>query len=114
MVAVVSVDSKLIDHLERVLAPVLDVDQGVIQRRTVVADEAVDAAEGAGGGVDVGGDDFFEEALEFAIGQADAIETFKFLSEILLQAGAVTDVSTIFVLQITKCVDEVFFELPFG
>ena len=39
--AVVGVDAQLIDDLERVLAPVPDVDERVVQRRAVVAGEAV-------------------------------------------------------------------------
>ena len=37
MVAVVRVDTKLVDHFERVLAPVSDVDERVIQRRAVAS-----------------------------------------------------------------------------
>ena len=37
MVAVIGVNSKLIDDLERVLAPVPDVDESVVERRSVVA-----------------------------------------------------------------------------
>ena len=48
VVAVVGVDAELVDDLEGVLAPVLDVDEGVVQRRAVVAGEAVDARGGCG------------------------------------------------------------------
>jgi hypothetical protein len=54
VVAVVGVDAELIDDLEGVLAPVLDVDQRVVERRAVVAGEAVDLAERLGGGEYVG------------------------------------------------------------
>jgi hypothetical protein len=54
VVAVVGADAELVDHLEAVLAPVLDVDQRVVERRAVVALEAVALAQVAGGGEDVG------------------------------------------------------------
>jgi len=54
VMAVVGVDAELVDDLEGVFAPVLNVDQGVVERRAVIADKAVDLAEGAGGGEDVG------------------------------------------------------------
>ena len=41
MVAVLRIDAQLVDHLEGVLAPVLDIDQGVVKRSTVVALETV-------------------------------------------------------------------------
>ena len=87
VVAVVGVDAELVDDLEGVFAPVLDVDQGVVQRRAVVAGEAVALAEGAGGGEDIRGDDFLKKALELAIRQADAVEGLEFLAEVLLQAA---------------------------
>jgi len=62
VVAAVGVDAQLVDDFEVVLAPVLDIDQRVVERRAVVALEAVDAAQGLGGAVDVGGDDAIEQA----------------------------------------------------
>ena len=66
VVAVVGVDAELADDLEAVLAPVVDVDQRVVQRRAVVAGEAVAVAERVGGGEDIGRDDLFQQALELA------------------------------------------------
>ena len=86
VVAVVGVDAELVDDLEGVLAPVLDVDQGVVERRAVVAGEAVAVAEGAGGGEDVRGDDLVEQTLELAVGQLDAVERLELLAEVLLPA----------------------------
>ena len=43
--AVVGVDAELVDNLEGVFAPVLDVDESVVERGAVVANEAVDLAE---------------------------------------------------------------------
>jgi hypothetical protein len=67
-------DAELVDDLEGVFATVLDVDEGVVERGTVVAGEAVDLAERGRGGEDVGGDDLVKEAAEFAVGQLDAVE----------------------------------------
>ena len=84
VVAVVGVDAELVDDLERVFAPVLDVDQGVVQRRAVVADEAVALAQGAGGSEDIGGDDLLQQTREFAIGEPDAVEGLEFFAEVFL------------------------------
>ena len=73
VVAVVGVDAELVDDLEGVLAPVLDVDEGVVERRAVVAGEAVALAEGFGGGEDIRGDDFVEQALELGIRQLNPV-----------------------------------------
>jgi hypothetical protein len=61
VVAVVGVDAQLVDDFEVVLAPVFDVHQCVVERRAVVAGEDVDAAQGLGCGVDIGGDDFVQQ-----------------------------------------------------
>ena len=97
VVAVVGVDAELVDDFEGVFAPVFDVDQGVVQRRAIVAGEIVDRAEGAGGGEDVRRDDLLQKALEFAFGEADAVEGLEFFAEILLQGGAVSNVGTVLV-----------------
>jgi hypothetical protein len=73
MVAVVSVDAELVDDLEVVLAPVLDVDERVVQRRAVVARKAVDRAERSSRGEHVRRDDLVEQALELIVGQLDAV-----------------------------------------
>ncbi len=86
VVAVVGVDAELVDDLEGVLAPVLDVDEGVVERRAVVAGEAVALAQGTGGGEDIRRDDLVEQALELAVGERDAVEGFELLAEVLLQA----------------------------
>ena len=58
VVAVVGVDADLVDDLEGVLTPVLEVDEGVVQRRAVVAGEGVDLPQGLGGGEDIRADNF--------------------------------------------------------
>ena len=111
MVAVVGVDAQLVDHLEGVLAPVLDVDQGVVQRRAVFAGEGVDAAKGFGSGEHVGGDDFVQQAGEFAIGQANAVQGLELLAEVALQCSAVADVVAVLILQVLELADETVFNL---
>lgn len=83
--AVVGIDTELVDDFEGVFAPVLDIDQGEIQRGAIVADEAVAIAEGAGGSEDIGGDDFLEQAGKLGIGQINPIEGLKFLPKVFLQ-----------------------------
>ena len=73
MVAVVGVDSELIDDLEGVLAPVRDVQQRVVQRRAIISHEAIAIAKRLGGGEDVWSDDLVEETLELGVSQADAV-----------------------------------------
>ena len=112
--AVVGVDAELVDNLEGVLAPVLDVDEGVVEGGAVVAGEAVDLAEQGRGGEDVGGDDLIEEALEFAVGELDAVEGLEVVAEVVFEGGAVADVRAIDVLEVAEFRDQGLFELPFG
>ena len=113
VVAVVGVDPQLVDHLERVLAPVLEVDQGVVQRGAVVAGEGVALAQGAGGGEDIRRDDVFQQAGELAVTQVDAVECLELLAEVALQCGPVPDVGAVFVLQVLQLADEAVFDLLF-
>jgi hypothetical protein len=112
--AVVGVDTKLVDDLEGVFAPVLDVDEGVVERGAVVADEAVDLAEQGRGGENVGGDDLVEEALEFAVGELDAVEGLEVVAEVAFDGGSVADVGAIGVFEIGQFADQRLFELLFG
>ena len=84
MVAVVGVDAQLADYLEAVLAPVLDVDQGVVERRAVIAFEAIAFAQVAGGGENVGVNNLILQPGKFTIRQFDTIERLKFSPKILL------------------------------
>ena len=82
MMAVVGVDAELIDDLVVVFAPVLDVDEGVVQRRAVVASEAVHAAQGLGSGEDIRRDDLVEQTGEFGVGEADSVQGLELLPEV--------------------------------
>ena len=113
VVAVVGVDAQLVDHLEGVLAPVFEVDQGVVQRRAVFAGEGVDAAQGFCGGEYVRGNNFVQQAGKFAIGQVHAVQGLELLAEVALQGGAVADVGAVFVLEALELADESVFDLLF-
>ena len=100
VIAVVGIDAELIDDLESVLAPVLDVDQGIIERRAVVADECFPVTEGACGFVHVGCDDLIEKSLELAFGECDTIQGFELFPEVCFKRGSITDVGAILVLEV--------------
>ena len=106
VVAVVRVDAELVDDLEGVFAPVLDVDEGVVQRRAVIAREAVDLAESLGGGEDIVRDDLIQQLGELAIGEADTVESLKFLPEVFLQRSPVGDVRSVFIFQAAELLDK--------
>ena len=114
VVAVVRVDAELADDFERVLAPVGDIDERVIQWRAVVAGEAVAIAQGVGRGKDVGRDDLVEQADELAFGQLDVIQCLEASAEVLLQGGAIADVRAKFVLEVAKLLDKLAFKFAFG
>ena len=114
VVAVVGVDAELVDDFESVFAPVVDVYEGEVERGAVVTREGVAAAERVGGGEDVGGRDFFEQARELGVGERDVVEGLEFLAEVGFERGAVADVRTVFVLQAAKFFDKLFFKLAFG
>ena len=107
VVAVIRIDAELVDDLEGVFVPVLDVDEGVVQRRAVISGEAADGAQGLGSGEDIWGDDLVKQAGELGISEADAIERLEFFPEVLLQRGAVGDVATIFVFEAAEFLDQV-------
>ena len=105
VMAVVRIDAKLMDNLKRVLTPVLDIDQGVVERCAVVTAERFPVSKGAGGLKHVGCDDLLKESLEFADGECYAIQGFKLFPEVRFKRGSVTDVRAIFVLEILQFLD---------
>ena len=100
VMAVVRIDAELIDDLELVLAPVLDVNEGVVERRAVVADERFPVPEGACGFVHVGCDDLIKESLELSVGEVDAVECLELLPEVRFKLGFVADRGAVFVLEV--------------
>ena len=98
--AVVCIDAELIDDFEVVLAPVLDVDESVVERRAVVAGERFPVPQRAGGLVHVWFDDLIEESLELSVSEVDAVECLELLPEVRFKIGPITDVGAIFVLEV--------------
>ena len=98
--AVVGIDAELIDHLKVVLAPVLDVDEGVVERRAVVADERFPVPEGACGFVHIGCDDLIEESLELAVGECDTIQGVELFPEVCFKRRSIADFRAILVLEV--------------
>jgi hypothetical protein len=84
VVAVLRIDAELIDHLKIVLAPILEVDQRIVQRRAIIAREGIEIAKDLGGSENVGRDDLVEQPGKLAIRQLDAVEGFELLSKITL------------------------------
>jgi len=113
MVAVVGVDAQLVDNLEAVLAPVLDVDQGVVQRRAVIALEAVAFAQMAGSGKNVGCNDLLQQPVKLAVNEVDAVQALEMLAEVLLQRSAVADVRAVCVFEVGQLSDQILFNLVF-
>jgi hypothetical protein len=106
VVAVARVDAELVDDLEGVFAPVLEIDQSIVQRRAIIAGEAVALAQGAGRGEDIGGDDLVKEARELAVREVDAVEGLELFAEVLLQRRAAADVGADFVFETAQLFDE--------
>jgi len=82
VMAVVGIDAELIDDFEAVLALVLDVDEGVVERRAVIPGERFPVAEGACGFVHVGCHDVIEESQELAVRELDAIQGIEPFPEV--------------------------------
>jgi len=113
VVAVVGVDAQLVNDFEVVFAPVLDVDQGVVERRTVVALEAVDVAQRLGSVIDVRCDDAVEQALEFAVGEPDPVKRLELLAEIGFQRGTIADIRAVGVFEVTQPGEQVVLDVLF-
>lgn len=99
MVAVLGVDAELVDYLEVVFAPVLDVDEGEVERGAIVTLEAVARAEDLGGFVDVRCDDLGEQAGELAVGEGDGVEFLELFAEVCFQCIPVADVGSMGVFE---------------
>jgi hypothetical protein len=72
----------------------------------IIAGEAVDAAQGLGGGEHIGCDDLVEQAGELGIGEADAVQRLELFAKVLLQRGAVGDIAPIFVFEALEGANE--------
>ena len=114
VMAVVGIDAQLVDDLEGVFAPVPDIDERVIERRAVVADERFRVPKQSGGLVDVRLHDLVAQASELGIGQGHAIQRLELLPEIRFQRRTVADVGPIAVFQALKPLDKRFLKFPLG
>ena len=114
MVAVIGIDAQLVNHLEAVLAPVIDVHQRVVQRRAVFADEAVARAQRLRRGKDVRRDDLFEQPGEFLVGKLDTVELLELVAEVGFKRGPIADIRTRGVLKVAKLGDQALLDLAFS
>jgi hypothetical protein len=113
VMAVVSVNAQLVDDFTVLLAPVLDVNQGVAQLRSVVALKTVDVAKPLGSAVDIGRDKAVEQALKLAISQMYAVQRFELGSEVSFERSAVAIAGAIGVLKVAELDDQIKFDLLF-
>ncbi len=113
VMAVIGVDADLVDDLEVVLAPILDVDESVIKRRAVVTSERFPMTENACSFVNVGCDDFVEKPPKLAVGELDAVQRFELLPEISFERGPVANIRSVYVLEVLQLGDKGFFKLTF-
>jgi hypothetical protein len=72
----------------------------------VIAGEAADGAQGLRGGEDIGRDDLIQQAGEFRIREADAVEGLELFTEIGFQRGAVGDVRALLVFEFLEGADK--------
>src|SRR3546814_1611720 len=93
-----------------VLAPVADVDQGVVQRRAIVAGESIAVAQRVRGGEHVRRNELVQQALEFGIRESDAIQRLKLLAEVVLQGSAVANVRAQRVLEVAELFDQLLLD----
>ena len=107
------VDAQLVDHLKAVLAPVLQVDQLIVQRRAVLALETVAPAQDPGAGEGVGADNAIQQAGKFSIGELDPVEGFEFFAEVLLQRSAVADIRAVGVFELLQSGEQALFDVVF-
>ena len=113
VMAAPGIDTQLADHFETVLAPVLEVDQLIVQRGAVIALEGIAMAKVFGAGENIRADDLIEQAGKLVIGESDAVERLELLAEILLQCLTVVDVRTVAVFEFFQLPDQPFFDLLF-
>ena len=73
MVAVVGVNTQLVNDLEGVFAPVFDIDQGVVQGGAIFALQVALLAQGLRSGEHVSGDYVIAQMGEFGIREADTV-----------------------------------------
>ena len=113
VVAVVGIDPQLVDDLEGVFAPVVDVHQRVVERRAILAREAVAAAKRLRRRKHILRRDLVEQPLELGVSESHSIERLELRPEIRFQLGTVTDIGAIAVLQFLQPGDQLLFQDAF-
>ena len=103
----------LVDDFKCVLAPVFDVDQGVVQRGAVVACEGIAFTQHTCGAKHVSGDDFVQQPPKFRVGERDVIECVELFAEVVFKSCAVPDVGAVCVFQPDELLQKLFFHLLF-
>ncbi len=100
VVAVLGVDAQLVDDFEGVFAPIFDVDQGVMERRAIIAVEAVASAQSLGSCEYIWRNDLLQQPSEFGVCEINLIERLKLRAEVLLQGSTVANIRAIGVFEI--------------
>ncbi len=67
VMAVLRIDAQLIDHLKGIFAPVLDIDQSIVERGAIFTLEAVALAQDFGGSKHIRTDDLITQPDKFGI-----------------------------------------------
>lgn len=111
MVAIVRIDTQLIDHLERILAPIPYINQRVIEGRTVIPGKAAALTEDTGRRKNIRCDNLVQQASKLAVSKGNSIQLFKLLPEIGLKSDAITDIRAILILQVSQLFYNGFFEI---
>jgi len=113
MVAVVSIDAELIDHLEGVFAPVPDIYESVVERRSIISSKVVAFTKGPGSSEDIRRDYFFQKTLEFTIRKLHLVQGFESIPEVSFKSRSITNVWAIFVFEGPEFRDQGLFKIAF-
>lgn len=105
MVAVFGVHPQLVHHLKLVLAPLLDIDKRVLQRRAVLPLERIPLLQCLRRHERIGGDDLIAQPPKLRIRQAHPVQRLKFLPEILFQRLPAPYIGPVGVFEVGKFTD---------
>ena len=111
MVAVISVNSQLVDNFKLVFAPIFEIDQHIVQRGAIFAFNVAIFAQGFGGLKGVGVNDRIAQAGKFAVGEPDTVKRLEAVAEVLLKGRLIADVGAIAVFKLGELGDEVLFDV---
>src|SRR5690606_27452179 len=100
MVADIRVDTQLVNHFKVVLAPLANVNEGIVQRRTIISCELTLFTYSLSDLEDIRCDDLITEAVELCVGEVDSVQSFELLSEVLFKASFVANVIAVGVFEV--------------